>query len=66
MDCPRCSAEMDQLDMQDVPIERCPECNGIWLDAGELELISQRRCLISPESQESWFAKLLRSLKGKR
>lgn len=34
--CPRCNVEMETQYMFDVIIDRCPECNGIWLDRGEL------------------------------
>jgi len=25
-----------------VTIDRCPGCQGVWLDAGELEVLSQK------------------------
>jgi Zn-finger nucleic acid-binding protein len=30
---------MITLELDDVEIDYCTECNGIWLDAGELELL---------------------------
>lgn len=38
MNCPKCSAtEMMQETVEDVTIDRCPSCHGIWLDMLELE-----------------------------
>ena len=30
---------MITLELEDVEIDYCPDCGGIWLDAGELELL---------------------------
>lgn len=39
MDCPVCKNAMITLELQDVEIDYCTDCGGIWLDAGELELL---------------------------
>ena len=39
MDCPVCKNAMVTLELQEVEIDYCTECEGIWLDAGELELL---------------------------
>ena len=39
MDCPVCKNAMITLELQEVEIDYCIGCNGIWLDAGELELL---------------------------
>ena len=39
MDCPVCTHAMITLELEDVEIDYCTECGGIWLDAGELELL---------------------------
>lgn len=39
MDCPVCTNAMITLELADVEIDYCTDCNGIWLDAGELELL---------------------------
>lgn len=49
-DCPRCGSpqkleEMKFVRIQDLLLDRCPECKGIWVDKGELpkiETISAR------------------------
>ena len=39
MDCPVCKNAMITLELEDVEIDYCAGCGGIWLDAGELELL---------------------------
>jgi Zn-finger nucleic acid-binding protein len=39
MDCPACGNAMITLELADVEIDHCVGCGGIWLDAGELELL---------------------------
>ncbi len=39
MDCPVCKNAMITLELSEVEIDHCTGCNGIWLDAGELELL---------------------------
>jgi Zn-finger nucleic acid-binding protein len=43
--CPKCNEEMLVLELRNVEIDFCADCNGIWLDEGELEL------LLPPESK---------------
>ena len=40
MDCPVCeNSAMIVLELDEVEVDYCLDCNGIWLDAGELELL---------------------------
>lgn len=41
MRCPKCGARLNEQDIQHVKVDVCPECNGTWLDAGELALLRQ-------------------------
>jgi Zn-finger nucleic acid-binding protein len=43
MDCPACKNAMITLELADVEIDYCTDCGGIWLDAGELELLLSER-----------------------
>lgn len=43
MRCPKCRADMEQVDYEGVEIDRCTICKGIWFDAGEIELLSDKR-----------------------
>jgi Zn-finger nucleic acid-binding protein len=39
MNCPTCKSAMITLELEDVEIDHCVHCGGIWLDTGELELL---------------------------
>jgi Zn-finger nucleic acid-binding protein len=39
MDCPVCKNAMITLELAEVEIDYCTMCKGIWLDAGELEML---------------------------
>ena len=34
-------AEMEKVVIQNVVTDRCPSCHGMWLDEGELEIVSR-------------------------
>ena len=37
MNCPRCNGELRVEDYKGVEVDRCPQCQGMWLDYGELD-----------------------------
>jgi hypothetical protein len=39
MNCPACKNPMIVLELEQVEIDYCCDCGGIWLDAGELETL---------------------------
>jgi Zn-finger nucleic acid-binding protein len=39
MNCPVCKQEMIILELNQIEIDYCTLCSGIWLDDGELELM---------------------------
>jgi len=41
MRCPKCGMELIEIDYKGIKIDKCSECEGIWLDAGELEAVSK-------------------------
>jgi len=40
--CPKCRMDMEQIVYDDVEIDRCVSCQGIWFDAGETELLRNK------------------------
>lgn len=42
MKCPIDGTELKIADRQDVEIDYCPQCRGVWLDRGELDKIIAR------------------------
>ena len=47
MRCPLDSASMREVPRRGIKIDVCPECRGVWLDAGEME-----RLLAGAEERE--------------
>ena len=42
MNCPKCSGDLEPLspkDAKELIVDRCPSCEGFWLDKGELDQI---------------------------
>ncbi len=39
--CPKCGMDLIEIDYKNIKIDKCSGCEGIWLDAGELEEISK-------------------------
>lgn len=47
MHCPKCGDSLQEIELKGVKIDRCRSCLGIWLDAGELEQVSQKAGFLS-------------------
>jgi PAT family beta-lactamase induction signal transducer AmpG len=43
MRCPKCRADMEQIDVEGIEVDRCTICNGIWFDAGEMDLLKNKQ-----------------------
>lgn len=39
--CPRCKVEMDKIEKNDVIIDVCRKCKGMWLDYGEVDKLAE-------------------------
>ena len=39
MNCPKCVGKLEKKKVENVDIDTCFTCEGIWFDAGELEAI---------------------------
>lgn len=51
MRCPRCQGQLIELTFEEVLIDRCEQCAGVWLDAGELEQLTRRE-------ESGWISRL--------
>lgn len=52
--CPKCRAEMKTITMVGIHIEKCPECEGMFFDKGEAELLVRRHLRIRAMRQRIW------------
>lgn len=39
--CPRCGADLAEQKLGPVTVDVCGDCGGMWLDNGELEMLSK-------------------------
>ena len=39
--CPKCGMQLLEIDYKGIKVDKCSECEGIWLDAGEMDAISK-------------------------
>lgn len=37
--CPRCGGGLTERAFQNVKLDACDKCRGVWFDAGELEMV---------------------------
>jgi len=42
MKCPRCDeGTLKEIFIEEVPLDTCDKCAGVWLDSGEMEKLTQ-------------------------
>ncbi|HLF54591.1 MAG TPA: zf-TFIIB domain-containing protein [Candidatus Nanoarchaeia archaeon] len=41
LNCPRCHVVMRKIKKEDVMIDVCDKCNGMWLDDGEIHKLGE-------------------------
>jgi hypothetical protein len=51
MHCPKCGMNLIEIDYKGIAVDKCSECEGVWLDAGELEAISN----LEKGKLDKWF-----------
>jgi len=42
MKCPRCDGRLTESKFEEVLIDTCDKCGGVWLDSGELEQLTKK------------------------
>ena len=57
MHCPKCGMQLIEINYKGIAIDKCSSCEGVWLDEGELEAIS--------DMEQSAFVKLFGVFKKK-
>ncbi|HRI03690.1 MAG TPA: zf-TFIIB domain-containing protein [Pyrinomonadaceae bacterium] len=50
--CPKCDGMLIETDFNNIEIDVCDKCSGVWLDAGELTQIADK------DEDSGWFGKL--------
>jgi len=42
MQCPKCQATMEKVTVDEIEVDRCQSCEGMWFDLREHEHLKQR------------------------
>ncbi|MGH9967331.1 MAG: zf-TFIIB domain-containing protein [Pyrinomonadaceae bacterium] len=53
MRCPRCDGNLKETSFEEVVVDTCEKCGGVWLDSGEFEQLTKR--------DSGWFSRLWNS-----
>jgi len=51
MHCPKCGMKLIEIDYRGIAVDKCSSCEGVWLDAGELEEVSK----LEKVKLDNWF-----------
>ena len=54
MKCPKCGMNLDTITLGNVHVDKCFNCEGMWLDKGELEALQSK--------EPGFLGRLLRGL----
>jgi len=57
MRCPKCRADMEQIDYEGTEIDRCVICKGIWFDAGEIEIMKDKQAAATIDTGDAKIGK---------
>jgi hypothetical protein len=55
MRCPKCGAELSEVEFRGVKVDKCFTCGGVYLDDGELEQLAGRA---------GWLDRMLQLIRG--
>ncbi|MFQ5596858.1 MAG: zf-TFIIB domain-containing protein [Nitrospiria bacterium] len=51
MRCPKCGMPLIEINYKGIAVDKCSGCQGVWLDAGELEAVSE----LEKDIVDKWF-----------
>lgn len=50
--CPKCDGTLIETEFENIMIDVCSKCSGVWLDPGELTQIADK------DDDKGWFGKV--------
>jgi uncharacterized protein len=56
MECPKCQAQMEVVGFEDIEVDRCVRCGGLWFDARENEELRERAGSEALDAGPTWQA----------
>ncbi len=54
LNCPKCDGKLVETNFENVKIDVCDKCTGVWLDAGEFALIANHE---NESENKGWFSR---------
>ncbi len=51
-DCPKCDGKLVETDYENIKMDVCNTCHGVWLDAGELAQVLHK------DEGKGWFGRM--------
>ena len=51
MKCPKCDGTLHETNFENILVDVCDKCHGVWLGAGELAQVTNR-------DEAGWFGKI--------
>ena len=51
-DCPKCDGKLVETNFENVKIDVCDQCTGVWLDAGEFARLAHH-----DTENKGWFSR---------
>ncbi len=61
MKCPKCGADLVEKEFHQVHVDVCNECQGMWFDGGEIDLIAR----VQDTAVGGFVRDLFKGLRGK-
>lgn len=55
MHCPKCGHQMEEIVLEEIKIDKCSFCEGLFFDRGELEELLKKK----NEEKKNFFRKLI-------
>lgn len=63
--CPKCDVALILLEFLEIQVDYCPRCEGLWLDAGEVEQLIERTGGVAANPVTSFFHDCERTVSGR-
>ena len=51
MQCVKCDGELQRVSLDEVEVDKCDKCSGIWFDIGELDKILESGAIDSLKNE---------------
>jgi Zn-finger nucleic acid-binding protein len=51
IDCPKCDGHLMETEYENIQIDVCDKCSGVWLDAGELAQV------VDKNEENGWLSR---------